>query len=187
MRARMAIYAAGIKVQSIEVSLKNKPQSLIDYSPKGTVPVLVTQHGEVIEQSRDIMLWALHQADPDDWLLQNEPEKLQQMNQLIDKCDNEFKPLLDRYKYADRYTEHSQNHYRQQAEFFLLELETRLTQHNFLMDNNMRFSDVAIFPFIRQFAGVDNIWFSETPYKGLQRWLNFCVNTTLFSAIMENK
>ena len=75
MRARMAIYTAGVKVEQIEVSLKNKPQSLLEHSPKGTVPVLVTVRGEVIDQSRDIMLWALLQADPDNWLLQNDPPK----------------------------------------------------------------------------------------------------------------
>jgi glutathione S-transferase len=187
IRARMAIYAAGIKVQSIEVSLKNKPQSLIDYSPKGTVPVVVTPNGEVIQESRDIMLWALHQADPNNWLLQNDKLKQQQMMQLVDSCDIEFKPLLDRYKYFDRHPEHSQAEYRHQAEVFLQQLDIRLSAQAFLMDANMRFSDVAIFPFIRQFSGVDKLWFAASPYKNLQRWLDICVNTALFKTVMESK
>jgi len=181
----MAIYTAGVKVEHIEVSLKNKPQSLLDYSPKGTVPVLVIPQGEVIDQSRDIMLWALHQADPENWLLQNNPPKHQEMTQLVDTCDIEFKPLLDRYKYFDRHPEFSQTEYRQQAEFFLHILDDRLTTHKYLMDEKIRFADVAIFPFIRQFANTDKLWFTQSPYRNLQRWLDACINTTLFTTIME--
>lgn len=187
MRARMAIYAAGVKVQSIEVSLKNKPQTLLDYSPKGTVPVIVMPNGEVIQESRDIMLWALHQSDPDNWLSQNDTARQQEMSQLVNKCDMEFKPLLDRYKYFDRHPEYSQEEYRQQAEGFLQILDNNLSQHAFLIDENIRFADVAIFPFIRQFASVDKIWFAASPYKNLQRWLDACINTELFTTIMENK
>lgn len=187
MRARMAIYAAGVKVEQIEVSLKNKPQSLLDYSSKGTVPVVITCNGKVIEESRDIMLWALLQADPDNWLLQNDELKQQQMMQLVDICDTEFKPLLDRYKYFDRYPEQSQAEYRQQAELFLQKLDAHLAQHTFLIDANIRFADVAIFPFIRQFSSVDKFWFTESRYKNLQRWLDVCINTAMFTAVMENK
>lgn len=186
MRARMAIYAAGVKVQPIEVSLKNKPQSLLDYSPKATVPVVVTS-GEVIEESRDIMLWALHQSDPDNWLLQNDALKQEQMTQFVDSCDTEFKPLLDRYKYFDRHPEYSQAEYRRQAEVFLKKLDASLSMHTFLIDANMRFADVAIFPFVRQFAGVDKLWFTQSPYKNLQRWLDVCINTAMFEAIMASK
>ncbi|GGY72110.1 glutathione S-transferase [Cellvibrio zantedeschiae] len=185
MRARMAIYIAGIDVEKIEVSLKNKPQSLLDYSPKATVPVVVTPTGEVIEQSRDIMNWALLQADPDNWLLQNDILMQQQMKQLIDSCDNEFKPLLDRYKYFDRYPEYSQLEYRQQAENFIQVLETRLKQQAFLVDSQMRLADAAIFPFTRQFAAVDHDWFMQSDYTNLQRWIDVCVNTTMFKSIME--
>lgn len=187
MRARMAICVASINVEHIEVSLKNKPQSLLDYSPKGTVPVVVTASGDVIEQSRDIMLWALQQADPDNWLLVNEQVKQQEMMHLVDTCDTEFKPLLDRYKYFDRHPEFSQTEYRQQAEFFLQILDTKLSKSAFLMKEQMCFADVAIFPFIRQFANTDTIWFAESPYKNVQRWLDDCISTKLFAAIMENK
>jgi glutathione S-transferase len=187
MRARMAIYAADVKVVQIEVSLKNKPQSLLVYSPKGTVPVVVTLHGEVIDESRDIMLWALRQADPDNWLLQNDALKQQQMKQLVDSCDLTFKPLLDRYKYFERYLQQSQTEYRQQAELFLQELDDRLSAHTFLMDEKMRFVDVAIFPFIRQFSGVDTLWFTQSPYKNLRSWLEACINTKIFETVMEKK
>lgn len=185
MRARMAIHIAGIHVEQIEVSLKNKPQSLLDYSPKGTVPVVVTSEGKVIEQSRDIMLWALQQNDPENWLLDEDFSAQQAMTELVDECDFKFKSLLDRYKYFDRYPEQSQLDYRQQAEFFLQKLEILLTQNNFLFDNKLRFADVAIFPFIRQFASVDKIWFEGSPYKRLSKWLETCINTSLFEAIMK--
>jgi glutathione S-transferase len=187
MRARMAIHTAGVKVEQIEVSLKNKPQSLLDYSPKGTVPVVVTEDGKVIDQSRNIMLWALHQADPENWLLKNDPQEQQKMTHLVDTCDTEFKPLLDRYKYFDRHPEFSQIEYRQQAELFLQQLNDRLAQHQYLIDAQMRFVDVAIFPFIRQFANTDKLWFAESPYKNVQRWLEDCINTAIFAAIMETK
>ncbi len=186
MRARMAIYAAKIKVQHIEVALKNKPQSLLDVSPKGTVPVVVS-NGKVIEQSRDIMLWALTQADPDNWLFAEDKSIQYEMENLVNECDFEFKPLLDRYKYFDRYPEHSQLEYRQQAEVFLQKLNSQLSQHTFLFDNKMRFADVAIFPFIRQFAGVDDAWFAESPYPYLRAWLEHCVNTQMFQAIMTKQ
>jgi glutathione S-transferase len=184
MRARMAIYIAGIDVQKIEVELKSKPQSLLHFSPKGTVPVVVTAQGNVIDQSRDIMHWALTQADPENWLFTGNILRQLQTIQLVDECDNAFKPLLDRYKYFDRYPEHSQLHYRQQAEVFLQKLENCLTQQTYLVDNHRRFADIAIFPFIRQFASVDSDWFSASPYPHLQHWLQRCVSSTLFQSIM---
>ncbi len=183
----MAIYVAGIEVDQIEVALKNKPQSLLDYSPKGTVPVVVTPNGKVIDESRDIMQWALDQADPNNWLLHNDEEQQLNMKRLVDSCDSEFKPLLDRYKYSDRYPEQTPEEHRHQADFFLHRLEEKLSQHAFLIDENLRFADVAIFPFIRQFAGVDNSWFAQSPYKNLQHWLDVCINTDLFKAIMQPK
>lgn len=185
MRARMAIYAAGIHVEHIEVSLKAKPQSLLDHSPKGTVPVVITIDGKVIEQSRDIMLWALEQSDPDNWLMKEDDAKQQEMAKLVDMCDADFKPLLDRYKYHDRHPEQTQTEYRQQAEFFLQQLEQRLSINSFLMDEQLRFADVAIFPFIRQFAGADSEWFNQSSYQKLRDWLQTCTNSALFAAIMS--
>lgn len=151
------------------------------------MPVVVTANDEVIDQSRDIILWALHQADPENWLLQNDQLSQEEMIRLVDTCDIEFKPLLDRYKYFDRYPELSQVEYRLQAEFFLQLLDDRLAKHPYLMNEQIRFADVAIFPFIRQFANTDKIWFTASPYRNLQSWLDKCTNTKLFAAIMENK
>ncbi|RYY75959.1 MAG: glutathione S-transferase [Gammaproteobacteria bacterium] len=187
MRARMAIKTAGISVEQIEVSLKHKPRDLLECSPKGTVPVLVTLDGEVIEQSRDIMSWALQKSDPGNWLLKENDLKQQAMTQLVDKCDFEFKPFLDRYKYFDRYPEESQEEYRSRAENFLTELNTALSKHAFLIDDNMRFADAAIFPFIRQFAAVDMEWFKQSSYTHVQRWLEVCVGTETFLKIMEKQ
>jgi glutathione S-transferase len=181
----MAIQSAQIKVEHVEVSLKEKPQSLLNYSPKATVPVVVTVDGKVLEQSRDIMHWALDQSDPDDWLLKDNPLKWREMSALVDSCDFDFKPLLDRYKYHDRHPEQSQAEYRQQAEFFLQKLEQRLGINRFLIDEKIRLADVAIFPFIRQFAGVDGEWFNSSRYQNLQRWLNFFVTSDLFKATMK--
>ena len=187
MRARMAIKIAEISVEQIEVSLKNKPQELLAYSPKATVPVVVLPNGEVIEQSRDIMLWALQKSDPCNWLFTESALKQQEMIQLVDKCDFEFKPLLDLYKYFDRHPEFSQQEYRQRAEFFLAELDTKLSEHAFLIDEHMRFADIAIFPFIRQFAAVDADWFKSSTYKNVQRWLDVCIKTEVFQKIMEKR
>ena len=183
MRASMAIYAAQLPVIYQEVSLKNKPPGLLEASPKGTVPVLITPDGKVIEQSRDIMLWALEQSDPMNWLESGNAQD--EMNQLIDCCDVEFKPLLDRYKYFERYPENSQQEYRERAEGFLQLLEKRLGEHRFLINDAMGCADVAIFPFIRQFAGVDPDWFAASAYKKLGSWLNGCVNSEVFIAVMK--
>ncbi|RYD71830.1 MAG: glutathione S-transferase [Sphingobacteriales bacterium] len=187
MRARMAIGVAQIEVEQIEISLKNKPQSLLNYSPKGTVPVLVTVDGDVIEQSRDIMFWALRQCDPENWLLENDKTTQTAMMSLVDECDFSFKPVLDRYKYFDRYPECSQIQYRQQAEKFLQQLDDKLSVNPFLIDEKMRFVDVAIFPFIRQFAGVDNAWFAESPYQHLRNWLEIFITSKLFFTTMQKK
>jgi len=182
MRARMALYSAKIPVDIIEVALKNKPQSLLDCSPKGTVPVLVTATGRILDESCDIMQWALQIADPENWLLASANTE---MAALVNSCDHEFKPHLDRYKYFDRHPEQRQIDYRHQAEIFLQQLEQRLSQHNSLIDNQRRYADVAIFPFIRQFAGVDPDWFYSGVYPHVARWLECNINSTLFTAIMH--
>ena len=185
MRARMAIRIAEISVDQIEVSLKNKPQELISYSPKATVPVLVLPNGKVIDQSRDIMLWALQKSDPHNWLCRDDELKTQEMMMLVDQCDQKFKPLLDRYKYYDRHPEFAQEEYRRRAEVFLYELNTKLSMHAFLTDESIRFVDIAIFPFIRQFAAVDNEWFQQSHFKNVQRWLEVCIASQVFKKVME--
>jgi len=175
----MAITYAGIPVETREVDLKNKPKQLLDISPKGTVPVLQLINGEVIEQSLDIMHWALAQHDPEHWwLVSNKADRLIKWN------DGDFKYYLDRYKYADRYTDFSEGYYRQQAEVFLTELETRLMNSRYLCGNDFSLADAAIFPFIRQFAGVDKIGFQASPFQALNNWLEAIVATELFALLL---
>jgi glutathione S-transferase len=183
MRARMAIYRAGIKCELREVVLKDKPKSMLELSNKGTVPVLLTLDEQVIEQSSEVMFWALKQNDPDDWL--NEDES--QSQYLIDYNDNEFKHFLDRYKYHVGYPEHSQEYYRENAESFLALIEKQLETNKgiALLGNKLSFADIAIFPFIRQFAKVDSDWFQASPYKLLINWLTNIEQSDLFQDCMK--
>ncbi|MEE9494600.1 MAG: glutathione S-transferase [Gammaproteobacteria bacterium] len=182
MRARLTIKYSGCKVELREVLLRDMPASLLEISPKGTVPVLLTDNQEVIEESLDIMHWALAQNDPDNWLtLENRDVG----SQLIEKNDSEFKYWLDRYKYADRFPEDSQQSYRSRCEAFLTELESALSAHQYLTGDELSFADTAIFPFIRQFAFVDKAWFDQTQYSQLQNWLQQRLESRLFDAIME--
>ena len=182
MRARLAIQTAGIQVELREVVLKNKPAELLQVSPKATVPVLVLRGGQVINESRDIMLWALQQNDPQHWLGES-AELLEPSNALIDANDAEFKANLDGYKYADRYPE-SADYYRQQGEVFLQKLEERLGRHRYLLSDQVSLADMAIFPFIRQFAHVDKIWFDQTAYQGVQQWLSHFLASASFNNAM---
>lgn len=178
MRARMAIASSGLQLALREVSLRDKPQSLIDISPKATVPVLVTTESKVIDESLDIMMWALQQSDPSRWL--------NNINHaLIENNDGPFKRWLDRYKYADRYPEHSQQFYRQQGEQTLLMLEQALTETIFLSDNDITLTDIAIFPFIRQFVAVEQGWFEQASYPKIRLWLEKLLTSKLFTTTMH--
>lgn len=181
MRARMAIWAANIEVEVREISLREKPAHLLRISPKGTVPVLQILDGSVIDQSLDIMQWALAQNDPQGWL----NAEHEAANALINNNDGDFKKALDRYKYPDRYPEHTQAFYREQGEQFLQRLETALAQHDYLLGDKPSMADVAIFPFIRQFAAVDAEWFAMSPYSRLRVWLATWVESALFAEIMQ--
>ena len=149
-------------------------------SPKGTVPVLVFDNGTVIDESLDIMQWALSINDPQNWL-----ETHTQAQQFIVRNDGEFKYYLDRYKYADRYPEHPAEYYRKQGELFLAELEQKLQQNHHLLSNDFGLSDAAIAPFIRQFAAVDQAWFVTAPYPAIRKWLQRFLDSDLFNGIMQ--
>jgi glutathione S-transferase len=183
IRARMALYQAKIKCELREVILKDKPASMLLLSDKGTVPVLLTPEEQIIEQSCEVMFWALNKNDPDNWL----QEDASQSQYLIDYNDNEFKHFLDRYKYHVGYPENSQEYYRENAESFLVVLEKNLSEHNgvALLGDNMSFVDVAIFPFVRQFALVDIDWFLASPYLSLKKWYEYFEQSDLFQACME--
>jgi glutathione S-transferase len=181
MRARMALWAAKIQVEVREVSLRDKPAQLLQISPKGTVPVLQLPDSTVLEQSLDIMWWALTQHDPQGWLNTDRDAAAH----LITINDGDFKKALDRYKYPERYPEQAQSFYRQQGEQFLQLLETALQQHRFVLGESASMADVAIFPFIRQFAAVDAEWFAGSAYPQLRAWLNGWLESALFAQIMQ--
>ncbi|OCH19358.1 glutathione S-transferase [Aliivibrio fischeri] len=178
MRARLGIVQSNKTVHLREIILKNKPESMLQASPKGTVPVLINNKGKVIDESLDIMRWALEGSE----LLQSTTSE---MFQLIRENDDIFKSWLDKYKYADRYPEYSEIYYREQGELFLNKLEQRLTTSPMLFSKQYSFADLAILPFIRQFAFVDIHWFRQSKYKNLQRWLFEFIESELFNSIMN--
>lgn len=180
MRARMALRYSGVPLNTIEVSLKAKPADMLLASPKGTVPVLVCADGRVIEQSLDIMRWALACNDPDNWLQSGNPL----IEQLLDENDRIFKVQLDRYKYAIRYPEYPMEHYRAQGASFLLRLETLLSHSPYLAGDSLSLADVALAPFVRQFAHVDRDWFTQAPYPHLRAWLERFLASALFTSVM---
>lgn len=180
IRARMALVCSGIRVELREVKLSDIPPSMLALSPKATVPVLRLADGRVIDESLEVMRWSLAQADPDNWL-----DMEAASSSLVQRCDDEFKPLLDRYKYADRHPEFSEFEHRQRAEWFLRELDELLSQRPFLGGNQYRLVDIAIFPFIRQFAGVDATWFESCEYTHVRDWLNTLLESSLFQGVME--
>lgn len=184
MRARLAIARSGIPCELREVVLKDKPEQLIALSPKATVPVLQTREGKVIDESMDIALWALTQTDPAGWYQKLSSEQHQQALALIENNDGEFKYFLDRYKYADRYPEQTQDYYRQQGEKTLASLEQRLAENGYLLQDSWTIADIALLPFIRQFAFVDKAWFDSSPYPRLQAWLADFLDSDLFQSIM---
>jgi len=181
MRARLGILFAGLQVELREVTLKNKPAQMLAISPKGTVPVLRLADGAVIEESRDIMVWALEQQDPQGLL---DATILHQANALIEQNDNEFKYWLDRYKYADRHVEMTQAEYRQRGEAFLQVLEALLKSRTYLLGDDPTIADIGVMPFVRQFAHVDRDVFSQLPYPNLQRWLQQWLEHPLFLQTM---
>ena len=184
MRARMALSVAGQKVRLREVVLRDKPPSLLEFSPKAQVPVLVLPKGQVLEESMDIMYWALQQADPDGWLapLQSQGSEV---SSLIEANDGDFKRNLDRYKYSTRYEGEDPLQHRTEAETFLKLLDDRLHKHAFLFGDRLSLADVAIAPFIRQFANTDRAWFDSTPYAALQGWLERFLESNLFLSCMK--
>ena len=188
MRARMALWRAGVTVEMREVKLANKPPELIEASPKATVPVLVLDDGTVIDESLAVMRWALGESDPEGWLAGEDAE-------LIERFDGAFKRHLDRYKYPTRYPdevaadsdgdeEAFRLHHRAQGLAILQELDARLGQSAQLSGEARAFSDIALFPFIRQFANTDRAWFDAQDLPHLQPWLEAHLGSELFLHIM---
>ncbi|SFS19898.1 glutathione S-transferase [Yoonia litorea] len=178
MRARLAIQSSGQHVALQEILLKGKPAPFLAASPKGTVPVL--QDGDrVVEESRDVMLWALERADPEGWLDMPDEGYV-----LIDECDGPFKAALDHTKYAVRYPDLDEAEEREKAMRFLRKLETRLQHTPFLMGHNRTLADMAILPFVRQFANTDREWFDAQDLPAVTKWLDEFLTTERFRGIM---
>ena len=184
MRARLALAQSQTRCELREVVLKDKPAALIELSAKATVPVLQTTDGETIDESIDIALWALKQHDPAGWYQPLTEAQREKALALIANNDGEFKAALDRYKYADRYPEHDQTYYRQQGEKTLAELEALLADNGCLLANHWTLADIALLPFIRQFAFVDKAWFDASPYPHLKAWLQSFLESDEFKTIM---
>ena len=183
MRARMALRYSGVAVNIVEVSLKAKPAEMLALSSKGTVPVLSVD-GQVIDESLAIMHWALAQSDPQDWLLKDDPVRQQLIAELIEENDQVFKVHLNRYKYAERYPEQPMMFYRAEGEVFLRRLDELLEGRDYLLADHPSLADVALMPFVRQFAHVDREWFGQTPYRRLQGWLQRFLESELFIGVM---
>ncbi|MGB7814943.1 MAG: glutathione S-transferase [Methylotenera sp.] len=177
MRARMALKMAEIEVEIREISLRDKPVHMLQVSPKGTVPVLVLQDGTAIEESLEIMLFALQKH-----ALGGNLDTASRA--LILENDSSFKQALDRYKYPERFPEKSQPECRAQGEVFLQKLENLLEQNNYLLKATPGLVDIAIFPFVRQFAAVDATWFAQCEYPKLRAWLNDWLDSELFRSVM---
>lgn len=184
MRARLALAYSQIPVQLREVVLRDKPPALLAASSKGTVPVLVLPNGEVLDESLDIMLWALAQNDPHQWAHADELDTQACAMRLVRVCDTVFKPKLDRYKYPNRYSDSNAEEALLGCEKLIAQWNTLLQRQPFLMGKSPCLADAAIMPFVRQFAHVDKAWFDATPYDALKRWLNQWLASPLFISVM---
>ena len=176
----MALSYSKIKVELKEILLSNRPSELYAVSPKGTVPVLCVNNTTVIDESLDIMKWALMQNDPNLWISFNKRIQFD----MITENDNEFKYWLDRYKYFDRYPENNREYYKAKCDGYLTKLNQLLEYNQYLLTNKLLLVDVAIIPFIRQCANVDKPWFENT-YAKLSNWLNNIVESKLFVSVMD--
>ena len=173
MRSRLAILKAGIKVELREVVLREKPLEMLRLSPKGTVPVLLLPDGTVIEESYDIMTWALGSS----------ASSLKE-HDLIKLCDLNFKNWLDQYKYPNKFNKYNRDFVLENAGIYLNLLENNLEKNKFLFGNIRGFADIGIAPFIRQFAHVDIDWFLNSDWPNLIAWYQDFVEWKSFKSIM---
>ena len=184
MRARLALQVSELSYEHREVALKAKPAEMLAASPKGTVPVLCLPKGEVLEQSLDIMLWALQRNDPEAWL-PSSPENWALTHEDIALNDVEFKAHLDRYKYPQRFGLVDGLSHRTQAAEVLMQWQMRLQVQAFLSGPQWGLLDACIAPFMRQFARTDRVWFDAQPWPELVQWLTAFENSEAFAAVMH--
>ncbi len=184
MRARLALLASGIQYEHREVVLRDKPADMLAASPKGTVPVLVLPNNEVIDQSLDIMLWALRQNDPYGWL-EHQKEALN----LIAKCDGDFKFHLDRYKYPNRYEQDGQICdalvHRDKAADFASVVNLEMTENCYTLNSCLGNKYGGCMPFLRQFSHVDKTWFAAQHWPHLHAALADFEASAAFKTIMQ--
>lgn len=181
----MGLKVSGLEYEHREIILRDKPQEMLEASPKGTVPVFIKENGDVIEESLDLLHWALDQNDPLDWL----DCDMDEASKLITTNDTDFKHHLDRYKYASRYNEDAKRgdtdlSHRLEAEKHIQTLEDRLTRGPYLLGEKQSFADIATFPFLRQFSNVEPDWWANAPYPNTRDWLERHVDSDLFKSIM---
>ena len=182
MRARMAIHISGQRCELREVLLRDKPPSMLEYSAKGTVPVLILQDGNVIDESLDVIDWALNLNDPDDWQRSKDKEKTKE---LIKINDGEFKYHLDRYKYSKRYENEDPEFHRKKCLKFIESINNELNKSEYIFDDNISYADIVLLPFIRQFRIADIEWFDSLPYDNLKKWLSSFLGSSLLNSIMK--
>ena len=183
MRARLAILSAQIAVELREVVLRNKPEEMLEASPKGTVPVLTLKDGSVLEESLDVIDWALAQNDPEG-LRDFSVDFLNEMNALVAENDGSFKSALDRYKYPNRYQGIDRGEQRELGARFVSGLNQLLRGRQYLFGDKISYADIAILPFIRQFAHVDRDWFWSQDWTHVIRWLEAFLDSDRFRRIM---
>jgi glutathione S-transferase len=186
MRARMALAISGVEYEHREIALRQKPQAMLEASPKGTVPVFITHKENVIDESIAIMQYALSKNDPEHWL--RDCTCLTQ--NFIDIMDGDFKFHLDRYKYASRYDETAKRGdvdltHRAAALENLTNWETALESKPYLLDDEVSLADIATFPFIRQFAATEPEWWAGKPLPKTADWLSRLIESELFKSIMK--
>lgn len=185
MRGRMGLKASGLEYEHRELVLRNKPPHMLELSPKGTVPVFLTQSGDVIDESLDLLRFSLAQKDPYGWT----DCDMKTADELIANNDGPFKHHLDRYKYASRYDDKAargdtDTAHRNAAEETLKTYEEQLAHSRFLLGDKQSIADIAIFPFLRQFANTDINWWNKAPYPKTRDWLLRHVESDLFVSIM---
>jgi glutathione S-transferase len=180
----MALWVSGVAYEHREVALKAKPAAMLAVSSKGTVPVLCLPAGEVMDESLDIMQWALHQHDPQGWL-PSSPEAWTYTLAGIALNDGEFKKQLDRYKYPQRFGVTDGLPHRTHGAELLMQWQQRLLVHPFLSGRQWGLLDACVAPFVRQFARADRTWFDAQPWPELAQWLSAFENSEAFLAVMH--
>jgi glutathione S-transferase len=185
MRARLALLMAKQDVLLRAIVTKDKPREILKISPKGTVPILIFDDGTLIDESLDIMKWALKQNDPKDLLYKDQPELYFQMLELIEVCDTNFRKDLSAYKHGSRYHLPQEVEQREACEEFIKNLESRLKINDYLFGNHISLADLAILPNVRQFVNVDRKWFRETNYPYFTKWIQALMQSLLFGKAMR--